>query len=165
MTANELFAAMSPQLAARILDEVHGSDRELYRVALAGVAQTRKVRPVFLERQSKAERHRFMAGALSTKALETVAGNVLSGWLVKSQSSLLCEFLDALKIKHEKGVVEDLPKTVPDGDLDGAVNTLLGKYDREVVALYLHAFFSMNEANWPRLDELLHMDDRLHLGR
>src|SRR4051812_36136969 len=84
MTANELFLAISPALATRILDDVHGSDKELYRVALHAVAQARKVRPLFLERQSRAERHRLMASALWRNDMETIAGNLVSGWLVKS---------------------------------------------------------------------------------
>jgi hypothetical protein len=164
MTANDLFAAMSPQLAVRILEDVHTNDRDLYRAGLQAIAQARKVRPVFLERQPRAERHRTMASALARTDLQLIAGNLLSGWLVKTQSALLIDFLDALKIKHEQGVVEDLPKTVGDADLKNAVNLLLGKYPPETVALYLHAFYSMNEANWPNLDAMLHEDDRLMLG-
>jgi hypothetical protein len=165
MTANELFAAMSPGLATRILEEVHGSDKDLYRVALHSVAQTRKVRPVFLERQPKPERHRMMVGTLASRSQQMVAGNVLSGWLVKNQSGLLTEFLDSLKISHEKGVVENLPKSVPDADLESAITSLLAKHDREIVAVYLHAFNTMNEAHWPNLDRMLYEDDRLMLGK
>ena len=165
MTANELFAAMSKDLAMQILEDVHTSDRDLYRAALQAIAQARKVRPVFLERQSRAERHQGMAAALARTDLRLIAGNLLSGWLVKNQSALLVDFLDALKIKHDKGVVEDLPEKVEDADLQNAVNLLLGKYPAETVALYLHAFYSMNEASWPNLDAMLHEDDRLLLGR
>ena len=164
MTASELIAAISPTLAGRILEEVHASDKELYRVAVASVAQAKKVRPVFLERQPRADRHRSMAATLARPELETIAGNVISGWLVKNQSAMLIEFLDALKIKHEKGVVEDLPKTVDDADLSAAVNRLLEKNQPEVVALYLRAFNDMNEADWPNLEKLLAEDSRLKLG-
>ena len=164
MTANELFSAMSPSLAVRILEDLHTADKDLYRVTLHSVAQARKVRPVFLERQPKADRHRVMATALGQRSLEMIAGNVLSGWLVKNQGALLAEFLDALKIPHDKGVVEDLPKTVPDEALDAAVEGLLAKHEPEVVAIYLHAFNGMNDANWPHLHEILHTDPKLQLG-
>ncbi len=164
MTASELIAAVSPALSQRILEEVHASDKELYRIALASVAQARKVRPVFLERQPRAERHRTMIAALTRPEFNTIAGNVISGWLVKNQSALLIDFLDGLKIPHQKGVVEDLPKTVEDGDLKKAVNLLLEKYPPEIVALYLRAFYDMNEANWPNLEKLLNDDPRLKLG-
>lgn len=164
MTASELIATISPTLSARILEEVHGTDKELYRVAVAAVAQARKVRPIFLERQPRAERHRAMAAALSRPELNTIAGNIISGWLVKNQSALLIDFLDALKIKHEKGVVENLPEKVDDAELNNAVGLLLGKHPPEVVALYLRAFNDMNEANWPNLQRLLAEDARLKLG-
>jgi hypothetical protein len=165
MTASELLSAISPTLAQRILEEVHATDKELYRVALAGAAQARKVRPVFLERQPRAERHRFMIAALARPDLNMVAGNVLSGWLVKNQQALLVDFLNALKVSHENGVVENLPDKVDDTELKNAVNLLLERNPPENVALYQHAFYSMNEANWPTLDVMLHEDDRLMLGR
>jgi hypothetical protein len=165
MTASELLSAISPKLAERILEEVHATDKELYRVALASAAQAKKVRPVFLERQPRAERHRFMVAALARPDLNMVAGNVLSGWLVKNQQALLVDFLNALKVSHENGVVENLPDKVDDTELKNAVNLLLEKNPPEIVALYLHAFYSMNEANWPTLDVMLHEDDRLMLGR
>ena len=164
MTASELIAAISPALSGRILEEVHTTDKELYRMAVATVAQAKKVRPVFLERQPRTERHRSMAATLARPELNTIAGNVISGWLVKNQSGMLIDFLDALKIKHDKGVVEDLPKTVGDAELAGAVNRLLEKNPPEVVALYLRAFNDMNEANWPNLQKLLAEDSRLKLG-
>ena len=164
MTASEMFAEISPALATRIVEEVHTSDKDLYRVALAAAAQAKKVRPVFLERQPRAERYRFMASALGRSDLSTVAGNVISGWLVKNQKALLSEFLDALKIKHQDGVVEDLPETVDDKDLHAAVDSLLSKYPPEVVGLYLRAFHDMNDVNWPNLKKLLAEDVRLMLG-
>jgi hypothetical protein len=164
MTASEMIASVSPTLSQRILEEIHATDKELYRIALAAVAQARKVRPVFLERQPRADRHRTMAAALSRPELNSIAENVLSGWLVKNQAALLADFLDALKIKHEKGVVENLPENVPDADLINAVNLLLSKHPPEVVALYLRAFNDMNEANWPNLRKLLGEDARLKLG-
>jgi hypothetical protein len=164
MTASEMFAEISPGLATRIVEEVHASDKELYRVALAAVAQAKKVRPVFLERQSRADRYRSMASTLGRSDLQMIAGNMLSGWLVKNQAALLTDFLDALKIPHQNGVVETLPATVDDQSLQDTVNMLLGKYPPEVVGLYLRAFNDMNDADWPNLQKLLAEDVRLMLG-
>jgi hypothetical protein len=164
MTASQMFAEISPALATRIVEEVHTSDKDLYRVALASAAQAKKVRPVFLERQPRAERYKTIASALARSDLSTIAGNVISGWLVKNQPALLSDFLDALKIQHNNGVVENLPEKVEDKDLQEAVNLLLGKYPPEIVGLYLRAFHDMNEANWPNLKQLLGEDVRLMLG-
>jgi hypothetical protein len=165
MTASQLIAEISPALAKRILEDIFASDKELYRVALAAVAQAQKVRPVFLERQPRAERHKAMVAGLKRSDLSTISGNILSGWLVKHQSALLADFLDSLKIKHDKGVVEDLPKTVNEADLHNAVNMLLDKYPPEVVGLYLRAFNDMNDAGWPNLQKMFDSDVRLMLGQ
>ncbi len=164
MTANAMFVQISPALATRILEEVHATDKDLYRVAVSAVAQARKVRPVFLERQPRADRHRTMASTLGRPEMQMVVGNLLSGWLVKNQKAILVDFLDALKIEHKDGVVDNLPKTVDDAALTSAVEMLFGKYEREVVALYLHAFNDMNEANWPNLKKRFDEDERLLLG-
>lgn len=164
MTAHELFATISPQLAAQIMENIHATDKELYRVALHATAQARKVRPVFLERQPRQDRHRAMVAALARADLDSIAANVISGWLVKNQSELLTDFLDALKIEHQKGVVDTLPESISDEDLNSAIERLLTKYPAEIVGLYLHAFIDMNEANWPNLRRILDTDVRLMVG-
>jgi hypothetical protein len=77
---------------------------------------------------------------------------------------MLADFLNALDIKNEDGVVEDLPKSMDDAKLKSAVEALLGKYPPEAVAVYLNAFNDMNEANWGNLKALLENDSRLQLG-
>ena len=68
-----MFKEISPALAQRIINEVHDGDKELYRVALHAAAQVGKVRPVFLERQPRPERHRAMSAALGRADLNTIA--------------------------------------------------------------------------------------------
>jgi hypothetical protein len=77
---------------------------------------------------------------------------------------MLVDFLNALEIKNEEGVVEDLPESVDDAKLRAAVDGLLAKYPHEAVSVYLNAFNDMNEANWPNLKTLLESDSRLQLG-
>ena len=83
---------------------------------------------------------------------------------------MLTDFLNALEIPNEKGVVEDLPATVSDEKLKGAVDLLLSKYPAEAVVVYLNAFYDMNgpgDSNgspfWPNLKEMLESDSRLQL--
>ncbi|HAV63733.1 MAG TPA: hypothetical protein DCY13_15370 [Verrucomicrobiales bacterium] len=163
MTAHELFGFMSPKLANEILEWTFKEDKQTYKVALHSVAAARKVRPVYLERQQRTQRHAGMAAAFARPMLEQAAANLLRTWLTKAQTGLLTDFLDALELKHEKGVVEELPGSVEDAKLNGAVNTLLEKHPQENVAVYLNAFNSMNETSWANLDALLKNDDRLQL--
>lgn len=164
LTSHELLGFMSPALANDILSFVFESDKPGYRATMAAVAEAKRVRPIFLERQPRAERHASMVSALSKPNLETAAAALIRAWLVQKQTPMLIAFLDALAIKHEKGVVEDLPSAVEDAKLKVAVETLLGKFPHETVAVYLNAFNDMNAAGWPNLKALLENDTRLQLG-
>jgi hypothetical protein len=164
LTSHELFGFMSPTLANEILAFTFESDKPTYRATLNTVAQARHLRPVFLERQSKAQRHATMLSALSKPSLELMAGNLLRAWLLKKYKAMLVDFLNALEIKNEEGVVEGLPASMDDAKLKAAVEILLAKYPPEVVAVYLNAFNDMNEAGWTNLKSLLENDSRLQLG-
>jgi hypothetical protein len=164
LTAHELIGFMSPPLAAEILEFAHGADKELYKVTLASVAQSRKVRPVFLERQPRKERHVAMLATLAKPVMELAAANLIRGWLLKKHTALLRDFLDALGVPHKDGVVEDLPESMEDAKLKGAIDVVLSKHPVEVVIVYLHAFYQMNEARWPNLKTMLETDPRLQFS-
>jgi hypothetical protein len=164
LTSHELFGFMSPALANDIIAFVFESEKPTYRATLNAVAEVRHVRPVFLERQARAQRHATMLAALAKPSLEIAAGTLIRTWLVKKHRAMLVDFLNALEIPNEEGVIEDLPKEVDDAKLRTAVDGLLGKYAPEAVAVYLNAFNDMNEANWANLKSLLEGDARLQLG-
>jgi len=155
---------MSPALANDIITFTFENEKPTYRATLNAVAESRHVRGVFLERQPKAQRHATMAASLGKPNMEMAAANLIRVWLLKKYKGMLIDFLNALEIKNEEGVVEDLPKSMDDAKLKGAVEVLLGKYPPEAVAVYLNAFNDMNEANWPNLKSLLENDSRLQLG-
>jgi hypothetical protein len=164
LTAHELIGFMSPALALEILEAVHTTDKNVYRGALNAVAEARKVRPVFLERKPRAERHQEMLTTLSKPRLDLIAPSILQSWLLKTENAMLAEFLNALEIPHENGTVDDLPKTMDDAKLKAAVEALLAKHAPEKVAVYLRAFNDLNEAGWPNLTAMLDQDPRLQLG-
>ncbi len=164
LTAHELIGFMSPALAGEILEFAYEADKPLYRTTVGAVAEARKVRPVFLERQPRSERHAAMLHTLTRPSMEMIAGNLIRAWLVKKQKAMLGDFLDALGIAHNEGVVEDLPASIDDAKLRAAVDALLAKYPPEPVAVYLQAFNEMNQANWPNLKTLLETEPRLQLG-
>jgi hypothetical protein len=164
LQSHELLGFMSPALANDILSFIFESDKPAYKATLAAVAEAKRVRPIFLERQPRAERHASMLTALTKPQLDGAAAAFIRAWLVKKHTAMLVDFLDALGIAHDKGVVEDLPGTVDDAKLKAAVETLLGKFPHEVVAVYLNAFNDMNAAGWPNLKTLLENDARLQLG-
>jgi len=164
LTSHELLGFMSPALANDILNFAYESDKPTYKATLNGVATALRVRPVFLERQPRAQRHASMISILSRPGLDAVAGGMIRAWLVQKQKPMLVDFLNALEIKNENGVVDDLPKTVDDAKLESAIETLLARYPAEPVAVYLNAFNDMNLAGWANLKTMLENDSRLQLG-
>jgi hypothetical protein len=128
------------------------------------VADARKLRPVFLERQPRPQRHATMLTTLARPALDLVASNLLRVWLLKKHRQMLADFLDALGIPHQDGVVDELPSAMDEAKVRAAVDVLLAKHPPEVVAVYLHAFSEMNTVGWPSLKPMLETDPRLQLG-
>lgn len=112
----------------------------------------------------------MILSTLSRPNLDTAAGTLLRTWLVKKQAAMLADFLNALDIPNEKGVVEDLPEAIPDDKLKAAVDLLLGKHPREAVVVYLNAFYDMNGPGdpngkpfWPNLKQMLESEPGLQL--
>jgi len=163
LSSYELIGFISPELAHRILADTAEDNRDLYEATLGAVARLRGMRPQFLKKQPKPTRHKTMVQAMSKPAFDEAAGSLLRGWLLKHQIVLLTQFLDALGIEHEEGIVEELPETIADDALSAALYNLLANHDRDVVVLYLHAFHTMNDAGWPNLETALENDERLQL--
>ncbi|MDA1275561.1 MAG: hypothetical protein O2960_16205 [Verrucomicrobia bacterium] len=164
MTCNELFGFMTSGLATEILEYAYASDKTLYRTVMTAVAEAMKLRPVFLERRPRVERHKTMLDILSRPRFEDVCGNLLGGWLLKSETAMLTAFLDSLKVDHKEGVVQDFPESVPDEALTAAIEKLLSDYPQEKVVVYLNAFCSINKTPWKNLEKLLSDDSRLQLA-
>jgi hypothetical protein len=164
LAAHELIGFVSPELANDILNFTYTADKPAYKAAMAAVAAARRVRPVYLERQPRTQRHVTMLATLARPSLEAPAAALIRAWLLGKHKPMLVDFLNALGIPHEDGVVEDLPESMDDARLQAAVDGLLAKYPAEVVAVYLNAFNEMNEVNWTNLKTMLERDPRLQLG-
>lgn len=162
-TAYELFGFMPPALASEIIEQTFATNKELYKASLAAVADARHVRPVYLERKPRVERHKDMIDMLSRPRMNVAAAGLIRGWLMKNQSAMLSDFLNALGIENKDGTVDNLPDKVEDEKLKAAVNVILEKYPKEKVAIYLHAFDEMNEVRWENLKTVLENEPRLQL--
>jgi hypothetical protein len=164
MLSHELFGRMAVGTATEIVEFVYETEKKLYRAVLEAVASFRKLRPVFLERQSRAERNPTLIGALKRPEMGLIADNLIRHWLLEKHSSMLAEFLTSLGIANNKGVVEQLPSSVGDAPLKSAVDALLAKYPADAVTIYLNAFNQFNQAGWENLDAQLKQDQRLQLN-
>ncbi|MFL6585248.1 MAG: hypothetical protein ACJ8KU_12110 [Chthoniobacterales bacterium] len=165
MRSHEIFQRISPALAAEIFTFLQTTDRAAYKAAIQGLANQRKLRPVFVERKPPGERYAWMQNALGRPLSDALAAHLIQAWLLRSEKEMLCDFLDALEIAHdEDGTVEELPPAPPKEKIQSAVSQLLSKYPAEHVAVYLHAFRDMDSTvQWPALDQTLAEDARLKL--
>lgn len=166
MRSHEIFQQMSPGLAAEIFTFLQTEQKPVYKAAIQGLANQRNLRGVFIERKPPSQRFPWMQAALARKISDSLASHVLQAWLLGANKEMLCDFLDALEIKHaDDGTVDELPAEVPQEKISAAVDRLLKKYPAENVAVYLHAFRDMdNTVQWPALDEVLAEERRLKLG-
>jgi hypothetical protein len=166
MRSHEIFQHMSPALAAQIFTFLQTEQKPVYKAAIQGLANQRNLRGLFIERKPPAERFPWMQAAFSRKISDSLASHVLQAWLLGANKQMLCDFLDAMEIKHaDDGTVEDLPPAPPKEKIAAAVSGLLEKFPAESVAVYLHAFRDMDSTvQWPSLDEVLSDEPRLKLG-
>jgi hypothetical protein len=166
MKSHEIFQRMSPGLAAQIFTFLQTEQKPVYKAAIQGLANQRNLRGVFVERKPPAERFPWMQTAFARRISDSLASHVLQSWLLGANREMLCDFLDALEIKHaEDGTVDELPPELPHEKIAAAVEKLLGKYPAERVAVYLHAFREMDTASqWPALDQILAEEPRLQFG-
>ncbi len=157
---------MSPDLATEILGYFQQEQGPVFKNIVQALAEQRKLRPVFVERKPRNERYLWIKNALGSKLSDALAAHLLQGWLLGTQSGMLCEFLDSLGILHENdGTVEQLPESPPKEQLQQSIQQLLGKYPAEKVAVYLQAFHDMDSTvTWPPLGELLAENEQLRLG-
>lgn len=161
----EIFAALPPAVSEQLFSYIFEKEKPLYKATIDTLAKQRKLRPIFIERKPRAERHLWMKEVLGRKINEAVAAHLLQIWLVGAQAGLLCDFLDGLGIAHdENGTIETLPPAPPKADLRKTIDSLLEKHDAGVVVAYLHAFQALDDTGWSTLAELLAEDPRLQLA-
>ena len=166
MKCYEVFGKLSPELANEIFAYLLEFEKPVYKAMVQNIASRRKLRPVFIERKPRRERHLWLQQALSLKSADDLTIQLLQIWLLGAQREMICEFLDSLGIEHDgKGVVDNLPAAPSRDRLNETISKLLEKRSPEVVALYLHAFQAMDETGWSILDEALATDPRISLPR
>ena len=166
MRSHEIFRECPTEVVNEIFVYLHEHEKGVYRAIIQNIATQRKLRPVFIERKPKTERHEWLRQALSRKPADDVAMQTLQIWLLGAQKDLICEFLDALAISHDgKGFVDQLPPEPSEEKLKCAVDQLLEHHRPEIVAVYLHVFQTMDDASWKGLEQILTTDQRLKIGQ
>ncbi len=164
LSPDEIFVRMPAHVADELFGFLHEREKPLYKASIDTLAKQRKLRPVFVERKPRPERHTWMREMLGRKTNRDVGAHLLQIWLVGAHAKLLCDFLDHLGIAHdENGTIEQLPEAPAKAKLAETVTALVAAHDPGVVAVYLHAFQALDDQGWPSLEELLGEDARLKL--
>src|SRR3954464_15438417 len=123
MKSHEIFQRMSATLAAEIFTFLQTEQKPVYKAAIQGLANQRNLRGVFVERKPPAERFPWMQAAFGRKISDSLASHVLQSWLLGANKEMLCDFLDAMEIKHgDDGTVDELPAAPPKDKIATAVH-------------------------------------------
>lgn len=163
--AHELYSAVDPALVTQMLDWFRANDRNVYKSAVATLAQSRKLRPVFVQKKSLPDQYAWIHKTLQSKLADTIGEHLLQAWLMAGNQDLLAKFCDAMGIEHDgKGsVTGDLPETLDAAKLDAAVDSVLESHDPKLVTLYLRVFNLQVPGGWDTLTAKLDGDSRLIL--
>ena len=86
---------------------------------------------------------------------DTIAARALVSYHLEHQRSMMGEFLDALGIAHENGLISEESVTKPDAErVRAAASQLAGKYPADDVSLYFSTLVSQDPETWGDLSEL-----------
>jgi hypothetical protein len=86
---------------------------------------------------------------------DSVAARALVNYHLGLKRPMMGDFLDALGIAHEEGLIKDETVVKPDSDkLKTAADQIAGKYPAEDVALYLSTLVSQDPETWGELAQL-----------
>lgn len=166
MKAHELYTAADPALITQMLDWFRDNDRNVYKSAVSTLAQSRKLRLVFIQKKPLAEQYAWILKTLRGRQADTIGEHLLQAWFMAGNQPMLASFCNAMGIPHDgKGsVTGDLPDELDPARLDQAVDTLVGSNDPKLVALYLHVFNLQTPGGWESLTAKLAADPRLALA-
>ncbi len=164
--AHEIYTAADPALVTQMLDWFRDHDRNVYKSAVSSLAQSRKLRLVFIQKKPLPDQYAWILKTLRMKQSDAIGEHLLQAWLMAGHQDLLAEFCDAMEIEHDgKGsVTGDLPETMDKDKLDVAVDKLLTDRDPKLVTIYLRVFNLQRPDGWENLSEKLENDERLTLA-
>ena len=162
MPTSAIWAKIDAPLAHEILLCAQEKQKKLYKAALDIFSKQMGLRPQKILEMPKTERHVVWQKLLAQGYLEALSFNLVSNWLMQTQSPLLCAWLDALGIAHNgSGVTDHFPPCPPKEKLQSAIDLLLTKSTPQIVSIYLQAFNEIDGVHWPLLAQLIQSDPRL----
>jgi hypothetical protein len=162
--AHELFRRMSSAEVASCVAAACEDD-ELPEKIAGGVLTYQQIPLRRFSKLPEETRLAYVRRTLRDKRASDLGLYVLSAALTRRQAALISSFLEALKLPHE-GPSLTTESAIPAPSaraLRRAVDALLDVHEARDVALYLHAFASQPDVDWPVLEKRLESDARLAL--
>ncbi|MEP4078957.1 hypothetical protein [Haloferula sp.] len=166
MKAHEIFNTIDPALVTQMLNWFRENDKNVYRSAIASLAQSKKLRLAFIQKKPLADQYAWILKTLKSKQSDTIGEHLVQVWLMAGNQEMLANFCDEMGIEHDgKGsVTGELPETLDSETLDKAVDKLVADFNPKLVTLYLQVFNLQTPGGWDNLGEKLANDERLGLA-
>ena len=166
MKPHELFKEIDPAVVTELFTTFRDEEREVYKSALTSLAQSRKLRPVFIQKKPVVEQIAWMHKTLALRGSDTVGEHLLQVWFMNFQQPLLIKFCDGMGIQHNgEGSVEgELPAEMDVAKLTETVDVLYADFNPRIVSLYLYLFNLQRPGGWDALADMLANDGRIVLG-
>jgi hypothetical protein len=155
LTPSRLWKKMTPERrfrAARAfwLDDQSTND-QVQAVML--ISQQKHFRPKTIVSLDIDRKAKHLASLPSVP--DTIAARALVGYHLSEHRPMMGQFLDALGIPHEEGLIQD-EATKPDPDkMKAAVDSIAGAFPSEDVSLYLNTLVCQDPETWDRLTEFI----------
>ena len=152
MRSYQVFARMTPERAAAVMAVLTEKAPAVYTQAVAATSAAMKFRPVFLMRQPPDKRADMVRRALARVPANDLAEEVLATYFLESRRELLTEWLDAVGLEHDEGILKDENPPPPGKEkLQGAAERFLEGDQAEDRELLLRAFAAQSAIDWPDL--------------
>jgi hypothetical protein len=126
---------------------------EALGAALVAIVKARRMRPQAARALSDAAKKEALASILDPG--DVVVGSLLVALHLKKRREILVAFLDAAKVPHENGLIDekDTGDPIPDERVKAAVAALKG-FPKGQSELYLNILWLQDPGRWGKLPEL-----------
>ena len=153
MRPYQVFAGLTPERVADLLEGLKAKAPLVYTQAMAAAGGAIKARPKFILKQSPEKRASLVRNCLARVIASDLAEEVLATYFLEVKKGLLIEWLDALGLEHEDGMLqEDAPDSPGEDKIGAAVKAFLQDDDRPDRELLLRAFAAQRAIDWPELE-------------
>jgi hypothetical protein len=155
--AYQVFARMTPERTHELLEGLRKGAPAVYTQALGAASVWLKARQQFVQKQTPERRAKLVRQALARFSTSIVAEEVLAAYFLQVKKPLLIEWLDAIGLAHEDGMLgAEAPPQPERARLEQAVAAYRNKPDDAADrALLLEAFAAQSAIEWPALEELI----------